>query len=289
MQPKHPRRGFTLIELLVVIAIIAILIALLLPAVQQAREAARRTQCKNNLVQISLALQNYEMSHQVLPPGSVDPESPIRTRPEGYHMSWIVSLLPFIDQGVQFQHVDFTKSVYDEANRPVRSSSMPVMACPSDVIDFYQRQDDGTEVYDSSYAACHHDEEAPIALDNHGVMFLNSAVRFKEVHDGLSYTLFVGEKPGHADSLGWMSGTRATLRNAGPMVKPDFRRGRAGNDADPDPLFVGGFGSWHEGGLHMAMGDGSVRFFSINTDKETFSRLGHRSDGEMLRPQDAGF
>src|SRR5262245_32852973 len=90
------RRGFTLIELLVVIAIIAVLIALLLPAVQQAREAARRTQCKNNLMQMGLALHNYEMTYERLPPGSVDPNRPIRNEPKDYHFGWMVKLLPYL-------------------------------------------------------------------------------------------------------------------------------------------------------------------------------------------------
>ena len=95
----HRRRptGFTLIELLVVIAIIAILIALLLPAVQQAREAARRVSCKNNLMQIGLALHSYELSHEVLPPGVVETESPIKQEAEGYHISWYAQLLPYIE------------------------------------------------------------------------------------------------------------------------------------------------------------------------------------------------
>ncbi|MCA9099277.1 MAG: DUF1559 domain-containing protein, partial [Planctomycetaceae bacterium] len=94
----HRRAGFTLIELLVVIAIMAILVALLLPAVQQAREAARRMSCKNNLRQIGLALQNYYDAHTLFPPGCVNSTGPIVQRPVGYHHSWIVSLLPYLDQ-----------------------------------------------------------------------------------------------------------------------------------------------------------------------------------------------
>ena len=95
---KLDPRGFTLIELLVVIAIIAILIALLLPAVQQAREAARRTQCKNNLMQLGIAFHNYDMAFEMLPPGCVNSTGPIHNIPEGYHMSWTVQILPMMEQ-----------------------------------------------------------------------------------------------------------------------------------------------------------------------------------------------
>src|SRR4051794_28379521 len=99
MRPGPQRRdGFTLIELLVVIAIISVLIALLLPAIQAAREAARRVQCVNNLMQIGIALQNYESSHELLPPGVINPSGPIQNAPTGYHASWMLQLLPFLEQ-----------------------------------------------------------------------------------------------------------------------------------------------------------------------------------------------
>ena len=92
------RGGFSLVELAVVIGVIALLISLLLPSVQSAREAARRTQCRNNLMQLAIALHNYEMTFEMLPPGSVNETGPIRNTPQGYHHSWIVQILPYIEQ-----------------------------------------------------------------------------------------------------------------------------------------------------------------------------------------------
>ena len=131
-QTKH-RRGFTLIELLVVIAIIAVLIALLLPAVQQAREAARRTQCKNNVMQIGLALHNYMMAFEVLPPGTQNSTGPIQSKEGGgYHMSWITQILPYLEQQNVYSHIDFNRSVYDPANAPPRQQRIATFICPSD-------------------------------------------------------------------------------------------------------------------------------------------------------------
>jgi prepilin-type N-terminal cleavage/methylation domain-containing protein len=92
------RKAFTLVELLVVIAIIGVLIAMLLPAVQAAREAARRSICISNLSQLIAAVHQYEMSHLVYPPGSIEPQGPILSQPSGYHHNWIVSLLPYIEE-----------------------------------------------------------------------------------------------------------------------------------------------------------------------------------------------
>src|ERR1700735_1506800 len=114
------KRGFTLIELLVVIAIIAVLISLLLPAVQASREAARRAQCVNNLMQIILAVKNYESSHEVLPPGTINPTGPIVNKPQGYHHNWISQILPYLEYRNVNRNIDFNVGVYDTANTTVR-------------------------------------------------------------------------------------------------------------------------------------------------------------------------
>ena len=130
-RPVRRCPGFTLVELLVVIAIIGILIALLLPAIQAAREAARRVQCANNLVQLGIALHNYELAHEVFPPGVVNATGPIRNEPQGYHMSWIVQILPYIDEGNAYDMIDFKVGVYDKKQIPVRKHSIVTLHCPS--------------------------------------------------------------------------------------------------------------------------------------------------------------
>src|SRR3954449_786037 len=132
LRPRCARaRGFTLIELLVVIAIIAVLIALLLPAIQSAREAARRAQCVNNLMQLSIALQNYESAHEVLPPGVVNDTGPIASAPKGYHFSWMVQILPYIEQKNVYRHLDFKKGAYDQSNQTARAVTIQSFLCPS--------------------------------------------------------------------------------------------------------------------------------------------------------------
>ena len=281
---KRSRQAFTLIELLVVIAIIAVLVALLLPAVQQAREAARRVSCKNNLGQIGLALMNYEMAHGVLPPGCVNQTGPILSTQEGYHMSWIAQILPSIEQRALYKAIDFKLGAYEQPEQ-VRATTMPSFQCPSSPEDFH-----GQRVSYTSYAACYHDQESQIDVDNNGVFFLNSAVRFKDIIDGSSNTIFVGEKQGVEAGLGWLSGTRATLRTTGvsPNQSPGLNAqgwpGRTQNDTPlfEDPATVGGFGSWHTGGSQFVIGDGSVRFISQNIDIEIFQHLGNRHDEQII-------
>ena len=111
--PAHV--GFTLIELLVVIAIIGVLVGLLLPAVQQAREAARRCSCANNLTQISLGVHNHEFHLEVFPAGVTDPVGPIRNLAEGQHVGWMVRLLPYIEQRVLARHFDEAAGAYGQS------------------------------------------------------------------------------------------------------------------------------------------------------------------------------
>jgi prepilin-type N-terminal cleavage/methylation domain-containing protein len=284
-----PRRdAFTLVELLVVIAIIGILVALLLPAVQAAREAARRTQCASHLSQLILAVHSYEAAVGALPPGTRDPApSPILSTPTGLHHSWLVELLPYLEQGNAYGAVNRKASVYAAANAPVRALGFHVLVCPSQGGVLAPNAPSGSPLGVTAYAGCHHDVEAPIAANNNGVFFHNSHVMFKEVRDGLSQTVFLGEKPvevGGRTELGWMSGTRATLRNMGGGLTAGSSRPLPGSLPPPDdpPTFVGTFGSWHPVVVLFAFGDGHVRPLGASIAPTVLAQLGHRADGQLL-------
>ena len=295
--------GFTLIELLVVIAIIAVLIALLLPAVQSAREAARRAQCCNNLVQLGIALQNYEASHERLPPGVVNDTSPVLDQPKGYHFGWLAQILPYCEQRNIYNHFNFKLGLYETQNLTSRTILVDSFLCPSDAANM-RRGSTGLAM--GSYAGCHNDVETPIAADNNGVLFLNSSVRYEDITDGTSQTIFISEKLNDGLDQGWASGTRASLRNMGSRTV----RGAAGKvlfevvEADDSSAtneataqgavnaaavaaqdvlsFVGSFGSRHPGGQNCAFGDGSVRFMKSSMANVVGRRLANRADGELL-------
>lgn len=310
MLPK--RRAFTLIELLVVVSVIAVLITMLLPAVQSAREAARRTQCVNHLMQIGLALNNYETAHYVFPPGVVNPTLPIVNKPAGYHFNWITQILPHLDQANTYAHFNFRHGVYHRVNDTVRGHSIETFHCASDGFAFGSAS--------SNYAANYHDREAPIDAGNSGVFRANSATALDEITDGASFTLFVSERR-TSTGFGWASGTSSTLRNteytpnAAPTT-PSYdpvsgffeilefttsgglvpgRTPPGESEAPPgvaDPqtaegqerlsMICGGYSSRHSGGINACMGDGSVRFVKNSIEKVVFGRLGHRADGELI-------
>lgn len=282
-------RGFTLIELLVVIAIIAILLSLMLPAVQHAREAARRTQCRNNMSQIGLALHNYEMAFEFLPPGTVNATGPIVNEASGYHMSWIAQCLPMIDQSSVYSLIDFNEGAYADVNAKARQLQMEVFSCPSDYSFKYSVPDLGATVA-SSYAGCFSGQDQPISDPADGVMFMNSAVAYDQIRDGLSRTILVGEKvnPRSSPDLGWVSGTSATLRNTGVAINTswDVRAyldpRQSEQTAAADNTSTGGFSSQHTGGAQFLLCDGSVRFISAMINQDVFGYLGNREDLETV-------
>ena len=212
--PEHKvlcrRPGFTLIELLVVIAIIAVLIALLLPAVQQAREAARRTQCRNNLKQFGLAIHNYHDNFNLVPPGwiGVTGNQPDVSGINGW--SWASRLLPQLDQSALYNQINFNLQVGNASNATARATTVNVFECPSDlVVKKWTIPAAGTtnplaDVAGASYAGVFGKDEvdfcnglaAGVPCTSNGMFFLNSNVRFADVTDGLSTTLLVGERVG---------------------------------------------------------------------------------------------
>lgn len=320
---RKVRPGFTLIELLVVIAIIAVLIALLLPAVQQAREAARRTQCKNNLKQIGLAMHNYHDAYNQLPPGYISAipagstASSITTAAGASlsNWSWSAMILPYIDQAPTYNLLapgpnTLAQDLATPAGLAALTSGLTAFRCASDtgprVNNFDQTQNsnpsdpaavayqmwvspDGTSkvaIATSNYVmvACSSVSTTP-PVDGQfsgalygpatGVGSLNSTTSFRDILDGSSNTLMVGERAFRYKSLG-VGG--ATVFGFSSSINPGFLKtaqlAAVGlpydgiNGALPGNLThqCRGFSSNHVGGAHFVMCDGSVRFLSENID-----------------------
>jgi prepilin-type processing-associated H-X9-DG protein len=279
---------------MVVLATIFILLGLLLPALANVRDAARRAQCVDNLSQIALGLQQYANIYETLPPGVVNDSGPIKNRPSGYHHGWLTQILPHLDRGDVSGALDTSVSIYAPENSTCRQVLIGVLTCPSSLGNRV-REPDGVAA--TSYAGCHHDRETPIAANNNGVLFLNSAIRHDDISDGTSHTIVVGEKPLLGGELGWASGTRASLRNAdffwsatGPGLAvplltliPASESNEDAADAVgggvPDP--VGGFGSHHRLVVNFAFCDGSVHVIASKIDRAVFRALATRAGGEV--------
>ena len=287
------KHGFTLVELLVVIAIIGILIGMLLPAVQAVREAARRTACLNNISQIGIALHSYEFAQEEFPAGVTNPTGPITNDQVGKDVSFLVEILPHIEQMGIAIRFDKSLGTYDPANAPARKMPIPTYLCPSNRIGSLN-EDETAGI--SCYAGCYNSVEAPIDEDNNGILYLNSRTKFSDIVDGSANTILVGEYIPEDTSLGWASGTNATLRNTGDGFGDGlgyWSNNSFGDDFDddedlkaeakPNPLLVaGGFGSLHNGGANFCLADGSVRFLSESIETTVFENLGNRADLEMM-------
>jgi prepilin-type processing-associated H-X9-DG protein len=216
---------------------------------------------------------------------------PIKNTPKGYHYGWLTQILPLLDRKAVYQHLDFSVGLYDPINLTCRQTLISTFLCPSDP----GRDRDIDDLAISNYAGCHHDSEVPIDVNNNGVFFLNSRIRYEDIADGTSQTIFVGEKRSFGGDLGWASGTRSTLRNSGEFAGSAVAGTGVGtftNSQDrlvgesevPDP--VGGFGSAHPGGSSFLFGDGSVRFVRNSAKWSVFRLLMNRADGVMLNAKD---
>jgi prepilin-type N-terminal cleavage/methylation domain-containing protein/prepilin-type processing-associated H-X9-DG protein len=303
------RSAFTLVELLVVIAIIGVLIALLLPAVQAAREAARRMRCANNLKQIALAMGSYESAYKVYPPGRVSDDGP-DAKFSG--ASAFVLILPQLDQQSLYAMFDFRQCPWcgDAASTWYLSTvgeaigqRPSVFACPSDESEPLAQttiingayNTHGKPAATGSYALVVGTIGAAGGLsnamkfDNTGVFFYITAIRVNEITDGLTKTLFVGEVvEGHTQNSSniWSRAVREmdSLRSTSNPL----------NTFPGEPIYMtnyglrvnGAFASRHPHGANFAFGDGHVAFLAENIDLGLYRALSTREGGEVVNGYD---
>lgn len=294
------RRGFTLIELLVVIAIIAVLIALLLPAVQQAREAARRSQCINNLKQLGLALHNYHDNMRVFPPGWLGVQGGISNMEGPSGFAWGSHLLPYVDQAPLYHKLNFNLSCTDASNALARQTVLAVFRCPSDSsADIWSMPDDAnlsnilatlpSANYVGSFGTvgfetiCASPPFPAAQCTSNGMFFHNSSTRMSDVMDGTSNTVFLGEHRTNTRPLAGEPEWHSTWVGVVPQGAENIARILAVSDHTPNhpALHIDDFSSWHTGGVHMLLGDGRVRFITQNIDTNLFKAIATRAGNEV--------
>ncbi|HBN77136.1 MAG TPA: prepilin-type cleavage/methylation domain-containing protein [Planctomycetaceae bacterium] len=283
---KSLRRGFTLIELLVVIAIIAILVALLLPAVQQAREAARRSSCKNNLKQLGLALHNYHDTHNVFPPGQIRGYVANPNREFGNGFSWGALILPFLEQSALYDSLDPRIGIFVGQNKTAvqQVNGISVALCPSDSDRPRTRTANGsadinymTSIPTTSYhgsAGAFNNWSDSTSAKLSGGFFTTDPGRpstMASIKDGTTNTIAIGEKSGALNNQGSFLGHNHGTRTQG---MDDFANAQdhwlcyalypITNNGPAPSQSTNRFGSEHDGGAQFLMADGSVRFISEN-------------------------
>jgi len=289
-------RGFTLVELLVVIAIIGILVALLLPAIQAAREAARRAECNNKLKQIGVALHNYHDTHKSLPAGYIyrtlnpsaagDPD-----------WGWQVSIMPFMELDALYAELDMATKLLKQyykagataAEQEPLQRPIPAYRCPSDIAKDLNTYCNfgGTNhfrIATSNYVGSAGPGSLGGTADTEGLFFGNSWLNLKEILDGTSNTFMAGERSASHYAAVWagVGGnnnngnqyTARTLARSAFLINYDYL-GATGVDTN----HAKGFASYHPGGVNFVFADASVRFLTQNTHSSIMSDLARRNDG----------
>ena len=301
--PKSRRRAFTLIELLVVIAIIGVLVGLLLPAVQAARETARRAQCVNNLKQIGLALHNYDGSHQTFPSGYVSNFNATGDD-TGPGWGWAAMLLPQFEQTPLFNAINFNLAIENPANMTSRLPNVNNFLCPSDpaaTAYWAVNRDAATgaprqnicQVAASNYIGMYGIGEPGPSGD--GLFFRNGKVGLRDITDGTAQTIAVGERSHRLGESTWVGSVtnaimfptdnddigRYRTETSSGMVLGHVGEGVGPGDRRSD---VNQFYSLHSGGgVNFLFADGHVSFLKSTMDYRTYKALATRAGGEVIR------
>jgi len=306
------QRGFTLVELLVVIAIIGVLVALLLPAVQSARESARRMQCTNNVRQLGLALHNFHDTNLTLPPGAVDPASAGRDAftkfniPTNVIHGWGAFIFPYIEQKALYDQYKWDQNWYHANNQNVYQAFVKGLVCPSAPIQ--KRLDTAAKApcVAADYGIMNGLNSPsttlfPLGLiDGNtnmaptGVMAVNSTDRFAQITDGLSNTFWVCEDAGRPQMYRANHQRIGTTRVSGAaMLDRDnefvLHGYNAAGTSTPGPCFMNCFNdnevySFHPAGAHLLMGDGAVKFASNTMAFRVFAAMISKGAGESVSP-----
>jgi prepilin-type N-terminal cleavage/methylation domain-containing protein/prepilin-type processing-associated H-X9-DG protein len=303
-------KGFTLVELLVVLTIIGLLIALLLPAVQSAREAARRAQCLNNLRQIGLAMHNYQGSFNVLPPGYFS-QFDVKSGEEwGNGWAWGSQILNSLEQQPLYSALNFSLQIIDKGSYTARTTNISVYMCPSSVgsgpASFhypFPAPTLPTDLAPGQYVANAGQIEVGFAAGvNNGVFDRNSSTSIAEIVDGTGSTLMIGERSRNVSDVTWVgvipSGVVAQARLcSNPAWSVQICGAASGMvlaHTDPDPsqptISVPNsngadaecFWSLHPGGCNFLLCDGSARFFKQTMNPKVFNALATRAGGEVV-------
>ncbi|QDU61771.1 Type II secretion system protein G precursor [Planctomycetes bacterium Pan216] len=298
------RRAFTLVELLVVIAIIGILVALLLPAVQQAREAARRSQCQNHLKQIGLALENYESTHNIYPPGRLScdgtssaPCTTLRSH-ERQGTGGLVFLLPELDRQALYDSFNLKVGLYHSSGSPFVSTweamnttalrtTVQIYVCPSDTFNRLNsaQRAVGSYAFVTGTNGPSQGINSAVKFFNNGPFYYVSGTRRADIKDGLTKTMMVGEvvAPDTPESSNtWTLGSRHqdSLRSTNNPLNTLPEEGITFDSYGT--LVNGAFASRHPGGGHFVFGDGSVAFLSEEMDLGVYRALSTIKKGELI-------